>query len=236
MNNADIARTLVQDLNMDMPPVALAFVGAPPPGCETTAASVPSACAFWRDAERGVFFAPAERHHNCPVGAMVMGFDLPEAVGADLAQVVEGMAECGYLGESEAEYIPVAGKRGARGILYGPLGDFPIASDAILAWLTPGEAMILNEAAGFADWAPSTSPAVTGRPACAAIPTAMSTAKTTFSLGCTGMRTFTRIGRDRLLAVLPGTGAAALCEALARTRAANDTMQFRYEERRTATE
>ena len=35
---------------------------------------------LWRRAEAGVFFAPAVRHYHCAVGAMTMGFDLPEQV------------------------------------------------------------------------------------------------------------------------------------------------------------
>lgn len=234
MNNVETAETLRAKLATSLPPVALAFIDAPPDNCAVTEATVPSACAFWREAERGLFFAPAARHFNCPVGAMVMGFELPEEVNAELAGLVGSMTECGYIGANEPAHIPVNAKRAAAGILYGPLEAFPVAPDAVLVWLTPAQAMLLNEAAGAADWETVPTLTVTGRPACAAIPTAMAADKTTFSLGCIGMRTFTGIGEDLLLTVLPGEEAMRLCDALAETRAVNERMQAFYESRQAA--
>src|SRR3954470_2070215 len=84
VNHSETADRIAALLELELPPVALAFVDEAPDGVESTDAVVPSACAFWRRAEEGVFYAPAEAHFNCPVGAMVMGFDLPEPVQANL--------------------------------------------------------------------------------------------------------------------------------------------------------
>lgn len=55
----------------------------------------------------------------------------------------------------------------------------------------------------------------------------------TLSLGCMGMRTFTEISEDRLLAVLPGDRAKEFSDALEQTLTANSAMQDFYEERKT---
>jgi uncharacterized protein (DUF169 family) len=226
-----IAAGLTDRLNLDMAPVALAFAAAPPPGIATSREVVPSACAFWRSAEKGVFFAEASSHFNCPVGSMVMGFNLPEAVSGELMGLVGKMTECGYISGEEPAKIPV-NKKQADGIVYGPLGEFPIAPDAVLLWLKPAQAMIWSEATGNAAWSASAPTSVFGRPACAAIPAAMGGAQPTISFGCVGMRTFTEIGDDRMLAVIPGDRLEAFVEALTATRCVNDAMGAFYESRK----
>ena len=88
--------------------------------------------------------------------------------------------------------------------------------------------MLLNEASGGADWSRGSPLPVLGRPACTALPLALAQGQAMLSLGCLGMRTFTEIGSDRMLAVLPG---AQLEEIVARLRAtveANRTMAEVY--------
>src|SRR3546814_9692195 len=163
MSNNVYAGQLVRTLGLDLPPIAIAFAEQAPAGIAESAAVVPSACAFWREAERGVFFAAAERHFNCPVGAHVMGFDLPKPVSDELMGLIGTMTECGYIAASEPEHIPVNTK-GAKGVLYGPLADFPLPPDAVLIWLTPAQAMLWSEAAGRAEWGGRTPAILTGRP------------------------------------------------------------------------
>src|SRR3546814_19923518 len=100
MSNTEYADQLVRSLGLDLPPVAIAFMEQAPAGVAESAAIVPSACAFWREAERGVFFAAAARHFNCPVGAHVLGFALPKPVSAALMGLVGTMTACGYLSVS----------------------------------------------------------------------------------------------------------------------------------------
>jgi uncharacterized protein (DUF169 family) len=70
--------------------------------------------------------------------------------------------------------------------------------------------MLCNEAMGKVRWTESTDTRLTGRPACAALPVALASSEATFSLGCMGMRTFTGIGEDRMLAVLPAVRMEAM--------------------------
>jgi uncharacterized protein (DUF169 family) len=229
MDNKNLSATLKDSLGLELPPVALGFRDAAPAGVTESTEVVPSACAFWREAEKGVFFASVERHANCPIGAFVMGFELSEALMGELMGLVGQMTACGYVHKDEAGKIPT-NRRKARGIVYGPLGDFPGTPDVVLLWLTPSQAMIWSEANGGAAWdaAPST---VFGRPACAAIPAAMDAEAPRLSLGCMGMRTFTRIPQDRMLAVIPGAKLADFVAALGGATRVNATMRDFYEGR-----
>jgi uncharacterized protein (DUF169 family) len=224
----DYSAELVKRLGLDITPIALAFADAAPSGVPTSDQVVPSACAFWRAAERAVFFAPAAEHYNCPVGSMVMGFDLPKEVSEQLMATVGKMTACGYIDPAEPAKIPV-NKKGAKGIVYGPLERFPVAADAVLLWLTPLQAMLWSEAAGGMEWGGKAPTTVFGRPGCAAIPTALSDRRPSLSFGCIGMRTFTGIPSDRMLAVISGGDLAAFVDALHRVKGANDTMQAAYE-------
>ena len=64
MDNQTRARVLVDELKLERTPVAFAFVDAPPKGIDVTAATEPSACTFWRQAEHGTFYAAADRHQR----------------------------------------------------------------------------------------------------------------------------------------------------------------------------
>jgi uncharacterized protein (DUF169 family) len=227
MERNRLATQLSSRLGLDKPPVALAFVSSPPPDVEPWTGQVPSACTFWRRAETRVFYAPAEAHFNCPVGAMVMGFQLPEPVQGQLMGLVQMMGGCGYLAPEEAAKIPVVAKQ-SSGIVYGPLHDFPTAPDLILMWLTPRQAMLCAEAGGACRWTEEAATSVFGRPGCSALPLALGQHRPATSFGCTGMRTFTEIEDDRFLLALPGAGAEEFARLLETSFTANQAMQDFY--------
>ena len=231
MDSRDIAATLTATLGLDTKPVALALADAPPAGVRTFEGTVPSACSFWRHAESGVFYATAAQHFRCPVGAMVMGFEMPDEAKAELMGLVGVMVQGGYLGADEPPHIPTLPRKSA-GVIYGPLQDFPIDPDAIVLWLTPRQAMLMAEAGGAAHWTGSTPTATLGRPACAAIPTAMSRGATAASLGCIGMRTYTEIADDHMLAVVPASAAPQLVATLSDIIVANRAMAEFHEARK----
>jgi uncharacterized protein (DUF169 family) len=233
MERSTIADRLAAGLGLDVPIVGLAFMDSPPADVPQFAQDVPAACSFWRKAEAGMFYASAAQHLNCPIGAMTMGFAMPEQTEAQLMDVVTMMCEAGYITPDEPASIPTTGKN-AAGILYGPLQDLPVDPDLVLLWLTPRQAMLYSEAVGTARWTTTEPATVWGRPACAALPTAITSGRSALSFGCAGMRTFTGIREDRLLAALPGSQAAELAEALAAVQKANTTMQAFYEQRQAA--
>lgn len=231
-SNRTLAERLTTALALDIRPVALTFTDTPPEGTAPPDRVVPSACGFWRLAEKGVFYAPAEAHYNCPIGAMVMGFPLTDALQARLGDLVTSMCESSYLNPDEVDKIPGV-RPSAGGILYGPLGDLPVPPQVTLIWLTPRQAMLYNEAAGTASWARD-SIVSTGRPACAALPSALSAGTPALSWGCAGMRTFTEIPDDRMLAAVPGTYLESFVEDLERIVTSNGAMRAYYEAQKTA--
>lgn len=222
-----LARQLSETLSLTVSPVALTFVDEAPPGVPGPRHAVPSACSFWRDAENGTFYATAEQHMNCPVGAMVMGFELIDPVGEELGGLVTGMCDAGYLAPDEVPKIPGV-SRSHAGIIYGPLAESAGEPDVVLMWLTPEQAMLCNEAMGTANWAAG-APAVTGRPGCGALPTAISGGQPVLSFGCAGMRTFTRVGAGLLLLAVPGAHLEPFALALAKVAAANNHMTGYYQ-------
>jgi uncharacterized protein (DUF169 family) len=232
MSYDSVAATITNSLGLTSPPIALAFVDA---GADRVASAqakaAPSACSFWRDAETDVFFASAEAHFNCPIGAMVMGFDLPKIVSDELEGLVNTMGNCGYISAEEPVHIPTRTEP-SQGVIYGPLAQFPLEPSVVLCWLTPFQAMIWNEAGGGAVWRSDTPSTVFGRPACAAIPRSMYSEMPVLSLGCMGMRTFTEIAEDQLLAVIPGSKLAEFSKALTSAKETNDIMACHYSSRK----
>jgi uncharacterized protein (DUF169 family) len=226
MDHATAAQRLTTLLSLQNPPVALSFVEQPPEGVAPAGKPVPSACTFWRQAEQGTFYAAAAQHFNCPVGSMVMGFDLPADVGEQLGGLVKSMCDASYLSMDEAAKIPSVGRPSA-GIVYGPLQEFPLNPDLVLLWVNVAQAMLYSEAAGRAAWT-SAPMDVTGRPGCAALPRALNSNQPGMSLGCAGMRTFTEIGDDKNLAAIPGTALEGFVDALAGTVEANAGMRSFY--------
>ena len=226
MDVINLSDTLESRLALRLPPVALAFVDTPPPGVPRTETVVPSGCTFWRRAEAEVFFASAEAHLNCALGAMVMGFPLPPAQMQTLEAEVKMMCELAYVRPEEVERVPKVPKASA-GVVYGPLRRFPLEPDAVLLWGTPEQAMALSESCGLINWA-ATPAGVLGRPGCASIPTALGTGRAVQSFGCTGMRINTQIAPELFLMVLPRPLLPTLARELERTHHVHEQLEAHY--------
>lgn len=228
-----MASRLSAALALNNQPVALTFVEAPPAGIPAIDQVVPSACTFWRLAENRTFYAPANAHFNCPVGSMVMGFDMPNDVRDQLNELMNKMCGCNYIEPAEAEYIPThSGNH--TGIVYGPLAKHPTTPTVVLLWLTPRQAMLCNEAGGSARWSADASPRTTGRPACAVLPLSVSGDTPITSFGCTGMRTFTEISDDRMLIAIPGNRLSDFADAAEATATSNKAMSEFYQSQKAA--
>ena len=218
---------LKNDIGVELEPVALRRVQNPPPRVQSLIEELPSACSFWRKAEQELFYVGAWGHMGCPIGAMVMGFELPKEKEIELLELVGGMCEIAYLKEEEVKNIPKF-ESGHSGILYGPLKEFPMEPELVLLWVTPTQAMVLQEATGETAWTLGPQAGVFGRPACAALPVSLERKRPTLSLGCMGMRTFTEIAEDRMLLSIPGGILSELEEKIANTISANQKMKERY--------
>jgi uncharacterized protein (DUF169 family) len=223
-----LAGSLRSTLGLPLPPVAIAFVTQPPEGIPAFAGQVPSACALWRHAEERLFFAPAETHYNCLIGAMTMGFPMSEAQSAQLTELVGQICAIGYVESDEPARIPSVDME-KSGIVYGPLASFPMEPDVVLVWVSAASAMRLAEATGTSRWTAEQRGASTfGRPSCGAIPAAIRQSMPAFSLGCTGMRVFTGIDESLQLTVLPRAVLAGLCERLEAVATVNAQMAEYY--------
>ena len=218
-----LSEQIVTSLQLSAPPIALAFMDEPPAGVSVPTVPVPSACAFWVQAERQLFFAPANLHENCPIGMLALGFPMSDQVKSTLNEFVSMMCNVSYLGKAEPPLIPST-KKSKNGILYGPLAQFPILPDLSLMWANSRQAMILEEALGAVCWNTLNRLEAFGRPSCAALASAMNQSRSTVSLGCSGMRTFTSVSDDLLLISIPSPHLAFLSERLGATIRSNETM------------
>ena len=227
MDNSKINQEIASAFGLDISPIAMALVDNQPQGVETMEEEVPSFCTFWRMAEKKSFYAPANKHYNCPIGAMVLGFEMPKEVQDQLGGLVKKMCECSYLSEDEPANIPTITEKKA-GVVYGPLKDFPVAPQLILMWLKPSQAMIYNEVLGCCKWSGSMDSMALGRPACAVIPTTLNKSPFGMSLGCTGMRTFTEVSDDHILATLNCAEIDSFLTSLQTTLSANKEMKEFY--------
>ena len=146
-NYARVEQQLTEALALARRPVAIAFLDGPLPGVEPFTGTLPSGCSFWSLAAGGRTFstAPAD-HHNCPIGSYTHNIPLPPAREPELTQTLSLMAEIGYIRMEEVAGIPrLAATPGT--IVYAPLGDSPVAPDAVLVSGPPGRLMLLHEAA-----------------------------------------------------------------------------------------
>ena len=227
MDNAKINQDIMSSFGLSIPPVAMALVDDQPQGVESFEGDVPSFCTFWRMAEKKAFYAPADKHFNCPIGAMVLGFEMPKEVQEELGGMVKKMCECSYLSEDEPANIPTITEKKA-GVVYGPLKDFPVEPQLILMWLKPSQAMIYNEVLGCCKWSGSMQSMALGRPACAVIPTTLDKSPFGMSLGCTGMRTFTEVSDEHILATLNYKEIDSFLTSLKTTVSANKEMKEFY--------
>ena len=229
MQTTDLSNLLESQLGVTDPPVAIAFVDEQPPGVPRVDSVVPSACAFWRQAENRTFYAVAVDHFNCPLGAMVMGFTLPEQQMAQLQEEVGMMCGISYVSAEEVPNVPKV-SRASAGIVYGPLASFPVEPDAVMLWCTPHQAMKMSECCGLINWAASPT-GMFGRPGCAAIPVALALASPSQSFGCVGMRINTGVEETKLLMVIPRNTLSTLSASLPQMSQIHRQMESHYQNR-----
>lgn len=228
MAYANIVDTLTHKLQLSHTPVALAFLKEAPQGIEHYDEAVPSACSFWKAAERNLFYATASDHYNCPIGAITQGFKIPQPVVQNAHSLIEMMGKLSYLAAAEANSVPVVEKE-HEVIVYGPLKQFEqIVPDVVLLICTPLQAMMLSEAGGIAAWGGPTESRTLGRPACAVIPASLKSGATSVSVACMGARTFADIKEEELLVAIPASALVTIERQLPIIFDANVSMKDFY--------
>jgi len=199
----EFATNLVEKLKLSHVPIGIAYLNEAPAGIKHYEEAVPSACTFWKAAERELFYTTAEDHYNCPIGAITQGFQIPQPVSANAMELIGMMGKISYLEAAEASNVPTVDKKHAA-IVYGPLRDFDkIQPDVVLLIATPLQAMMVSEASGTASWGTGHESRTLGRPACAVIPSSLKSNDTTISMACVGARTFAGIKDEEVLISIP---------------------------------
>jgi uncharacterized protein (DUF169 family) len=217
------SRTLVDELGLRAPPVAIAFRAEIPADMERTSAPAPAGCGYWKMAAEGRSFATvASDHYGCPVGAHTHGVALPPEKQAELQGLIGTMVGLEYL---KAEDVPGIPHRtdpfGAA--LYAPLEKATFAPDVVLVRGNSRQLMLLAEAAQSAG-VTGEQPAL-GRPTCAVLPQALRSGRTAVSFGCVGNRVYTGAQDDEAYFAIPGDKLEAVLARLAVITRANRELE-----------
>jgi uncharacterized protein (DUF169 family) len=210
-------------LQLQTPPVAIAFVDAPPAGVARVASPEPASCGYWRRAAAGeVFFTIADDHKQCPVGAHTHHVPLTSSEHQELMGLVGTMVELSYL---RLEDVPRIAQRETpfRTAVYAPVSQSPVAPDVVLVRGNARQLMLLAEAAEHAGVA-GASPAM-GRPTCAVLPESINASRTAVSFGCIGNRVYTGATDTEAYFAIPGEHVAAVERSLATIVRANDALE-----------
>jgi hypothetical protein len=128
MTSQELAMTIIAALDLDPAPIAIAFADQPPAGVDVIQNEVPSSARSGAEPSRGCSTPRPKRTSDAPVGAMVMGFELPQPVADELGQLVSSMCDCGYIASDEPAHIPAVPFK-PKGIVYGRLDAFPLRAD-----------------------------------------------------------------------------------------------------------
>ena len=221
----------LDDLKLTRPPVAIAFLSAPPGDLPRIDRAAAAGCAYWKHASDGhAFYTTAEDHLNCPVGAYTHGVDMPPATANELQGLVGTMIELKYLSADEVPQIPRRSSA-LQIAAYAPLGQAAFAPDVVVFRGNARQIMLLTEAARAAGV--FTDGAVMGRPACAAVPQAQNAAAAVASVGCIGNRVYTQLADDELYLMVPGVAVERTLAQLATVVSANAELE-RFHEARAA--
>lgn len=210
-------------------PIAVAFRDEPPTDVAQFVGSEPSGCSFWRLAAAGrTFYTVPGDHYNCPIGGYTHNVDLPPERASELEQVLGVMTGLGYIRMEEVPSIPRL-PRTPGAIVYGPLGDIPVAPDVVLVSGRPGRIMLLQEAAIRAGVMANLP--LLARPTCMALPASMASG-VVVSTGCIGNRVYTDVGDDEIYVAVPGSALVAVADALDEIANANAALKTYHGDRR----
>jgi uncharacterized protein (DUF169 family) len=215
--------SLAELLRLTSPPIAIAFVDAPPAGVPHVAAVEPAGCGYWRRAADGeVFFTDADDHKRCPVGAHTHHVTLSPAEQHELMRLVETMVGLSYLKMEDVSQIPRR-QTPMQVAVYSPLAAAPVPPDVVLVRGNARQLMLLAEAAQAAGVS-GAGPAM-GRPTCAVLPEAINSTRTAASFGCVGNRVYTGAAETEGYFAIPGAQLEAVEDSLAAVVRANDELE-----------
>jgi uncharacterized protein (DUF169 family) len=218
---ASIAQALTGALNLSRPPISVSFADQIPAGVPIFAGTVPAGCRFWQEAADRVFATVAQDHELCAIGVYTHNLESTPAQQKDLGDALKVFADLGYVRPADLPFIPVLNRK-AKAIIYGPLGDVPVAPDVVLLFVRADQTLILSEAAQQLE---NAMPPAMGRPACAVVSQAYNTGRTAVSAGCCGARAYLDVLKPEIaLFAVPGSILEAFTDRVVELAQANSVL------------
>jgi len=217
-----LATELKSLLNLQSPPLAIAFSTAAPPSVPAFDArvpepmpdgrtgKVPAGCVFWIEAASKTFTTTPEDHSNCSVGSLTHGLKTLEEVAnnSDIAAILEA----GWVTLDVVPQIPVVSQR-PNFITYGPLEETSVEPDVVFLRITAKQAMILSDAVPGLRFE--------GKPQCHIIPMAKEQNAVAVSVGCMLSRVRTGMSNNEMTCAIPARRLGEVIRLLKRTIAAD---------------
>ena len=226
---AELAQTLTTSLQLSQPPIAVSFTDRVPEGVAAFEGSVPAGCRFWQEAATRVFATVSAQHDLCSIGVYTHNLESTPGQQKDLGDALKVFGDLGYVRPEDIPLIPVL-QRQTRVVVYGPLGQTPLAADVVLLFVQADQSLILSEASQQMEGG---LPPAMGRPACAVIPQAFNSGRTALSLGCCGARAYLDIlTPDVALYAVPGAKLAEFTGRVAALAKANTILTAFHTRRR----
>jgi len=214
-----IAKSLMESLQLRIPPVAVCLTDTPPAGVPFSTEAAPAGCSFWERGAQGAFVTSAKDHENCAVGLYThhMPLDTP-ARQENLNDCLKVFGDLGYVRPEDIPAIPVL-KEEAKYVVYAPLDSTPVPPSVVLLLANSRQSLAITEAVQQVD--PDVPPAM-GRPACSVIPQAINSGRPALSLGCCGARAYVNaLTDDFAIWALPGAKIAEYAARIKVLTAAN---------------
>ncbi|HYK59661.1 MAG TPA: DUF169 domain-containing protein [Bryobacteraceae bacterium] len=225
----NIARTLIDALDLPIAPVALCFADSVPRGVPTHQGLVPAGCRFWQEAATRAFATVPSDHELCAIGVYTHNLEGGAGHRGNLQDSLKIFGELGYVRQEDLPFIPVL-NRAAKVVIYGPLAATTLTPDVVLLFVKPNQTLILSEASQQLE---NGLPPAMGRPACAVVPQAINTGRTALSLGCCGARAYLdALTPDLALYAIPGLRLEAFTERVAALAKANAVLTAFHNQRR----
>ncbi|MDP6834740.1 MAG: DUF169 domain-containing protein [Candidatus Poseidoniia archaeon] len=223
------ATHLVELLELERHPVAVAFLDTPPKDLPRVEQMVAAGCGYWKRAAAGeAFYTEATDHYGCPIGAHTHGIGLPEEQGAELEDVIGTMVKLEYLEMQEVAEIPRR-EEPFNVVGYAPLVETTFEPDVVLVRGNTRQIMVLAEAAHAAGVTCQSS--MVGRPTCAAIPEVIQSGLSATNLGCIGNRVYTELGDGELYFAFAGLQLEDIVKRLSVIVNANKQLETYHRER-----
>jgi uncharacterized protein (DUF169 family) len=219
----------ISRLGLASTPIAVAFLDQPPDGLSRVDKVAAAGCGYWKEASAGrAFYTTADDQTGCAVGAFTHGVTMTLQLNEELQGLVGTMIELKYLKSEEVAGIPHR-EQPARIVAYAPLDSATFEPDVVIFRGNVRQIMLLTEAARAAGVYDSGT--LMGRPACAVIPQAISSARASASTACIGNRVYTDLGDDELYLAIPGSSVGAVLEQIGAIIDANEALERFHRDR-----